>query len=104
MASQKWIVTWDFSERPSGTFYSVFADEFGPEVQRIQRSVAVCQDDFATARLVALLKHYEGSVEYFALDGGARLAPETSREAAEFVNRVHAQRLHARGRKPSRRK
>ena len=101
--SGKWFVAWDFIKRPKTTFYDVYREEFGPEVRRVQRSVVLCKDDFTTARLVALLEWYGAEVVHFVASD-AKLDAERVREARDFVARVHNQRLHARGRKPSKRK
>ena len=68
MTSQKWLVAWDFPKRPVSTFYDIYADEFGPEVKRVQRSVVICKDDFTASRLVALLEFYGANVLYFGVN------------------------------------
>ena len=104
MASQKVLVAWDFSEPPPTTFYDMYRDEFSPaEVKRIQRSVVICQDDFTARRLCALGRAYGATVEAFALQGELPTNRAADREAEEYVERIRSQRLHRRGRRPSRR-
>jgi hypothetical protein len=94
----KWVLAWDFPKRPSNAFYDVYRDEFGPEVQRVQKSVAVVKDDFAARRLRALLEHYGAKVEAFAVNGRQLDDRQADQEAREFVERIHSQRLSQRGR------
>lgn len=100
--SARWLVAWDFVKRPKTTFYDIYANEF-PDVERVQKSVALCRDEFVAARLVALLEYYGAHVVSF-LTERRRLSAEQMQEANEFVERIHSQRLHRRGRKPIRRK
>jgi hypothetical protein len=99
MGKTKWLVAWDFVKRPKSAFYNVFGDEFGPEVERVQKSVAVCKDDFTARRLRALLQWYGASVCAFAVNGATLDAPEQDREAEQFIERIHTQRLARRGRR-----
>ena len=66
----------------------------------IQRSVALCRDDFTASRLAALAAHYGATVACFAIarEGFDRAAEQ---EANAYVERIHRQRLHQRGRRPS---
>ena len=98
-----WLVAWDFPRRPRTTFYDVLADEFNGDIHRVQKSVALCQDDFSAARLSALLEYYGASVLVYRAEQ-TYLPADQMQEASEFVDRVHAQRLHRRGRLPSRRR
>ena len=96
----KWVVAWDFVQRPKRTFYEVLADEFSPaEAKRVQRSVAECQDDFTARRLRALLTYYRAMVVAYAVDGASLDDAQADREAEKYVERVHAQRLSHRGRR-----
>ncbi len=98
MGELKWLVAWDFVKRPKASFYNVFRDEFGPEVERVQRSVSVCKDNFTARRLRALLEWYGACVCAYAVNGATLDDPEVDREARAYVERVHAQRLARRGR------
>jgi hypothetical protein len=94
----KWVVAWDFVRRPKRTFYQVLADEFSPtEARRVQRSVAECQDDYTARRLRALLAYYGASVVAYAINGASLDDARADREADQFVERIHAQRLSRRG-------
>ena len=100
---QKFIVTWDFPKKPPGTFYRVMISEFGTshgggDYELIQRSVAVCRDDFIASRLAALADHFGAKVECLAVQREA-LSSEAQSEARAFVNRILDQRLHRRGRR-----
>jgi hypothetical protein len=103
--NNKFIVAWDFPRKPSGTFYRVLADEFGAshpggDYELIQRSVAVCRDDFVASRLAALAEHFGAKVGCFATEKD-RLTSANQKEACAFVERVLDQRLHRRGRRRS---
>jgi len=68
--TQKHIVAWDFSKRPSGTFYRVINEELGKshpggDYELIQKSVALCRDDFIAGRLAALADHFGAQVVSF---------------------------------------
>ena len=96
----KWVVAWDFAQRPKRTFYQVLADEFSAtEAKRVQRSVAECQDDFTARRLRALLEYYGAAVVAYAVNGASLDDAKSDREAEKYVERVHAQRLAQRGRR-----
>ena len=101
--SAKFLVAWDFPRKPSGTFYRVLRSEFGTSHPRgdyelIQRSVAVCRDDFIASRLAALAEHFGAKVSWFAVERRGCLG-EAQKEAHAFVDRVLSQRLHHRGRR-----
>ena len=103
--SQKYIVAWDFSKKPSGTFYRVLMDEFGTshpggDYELIQRSVAMCRDDFIASRLTALAEHFGACVASFEVEREG-ISQDSRREARGFVERVLHQRLHRRGRRRS---
>ena len=102
---EKYVVAWDFAKKPSGTFYRVLNDEFGTSRSHgvftlIQRSVALCRDDFTASRLAALATYYGATVACFAIarEGFDRAAEQ---EASAFVERILVQRRHQRGRHPS---
>jgi hypothetical protein len=102
---QKYIVAWDFSKKASGTFYRILREELGTahpasEYDLIQRSVALCRDDFIASRLAALAEHFGAKVCAYAIRfDGIRGANED--EARAFVDRILCQRLHRRGRHAS---
>lgn len=101
--SNTFIVGWDFPRKPSGTLYRVLADESGTshpggDYDMIQRSVAVCRDDFIASRLAALAEHFSAKVGCFAIESEG-LSGENQPEACEFVQRVLSRRLRHRGRK-----
>ena len=105
MMTRKYLVAWDFSKKPSGTFYRVLADEFGTshpggDFELIQRSVALCRDDFIASRLAALAEHFGARVASFEVEREG-VSQDTRREARTFVERVLHQRLHRRGRRRS---
>lgn len=96
----KWVVAWDFVQRPKRTFYQVLADEFSlAEAKRVQRSVAECKDDFTARRLRALLSYYGAAVVAYAVNGASLDDAQADREAEKYVERMHAQRLARRGRR-----
>jgi hypothetical protein len=106
--TQKYIVAWDFPKRPSGTFYRVLISELGPshpagEYELIQKSVALCQDDFIASRLGALAEYFGARVVCFLVQREG-INANLRDDAQEFVQRVLYRRLHNRGRYPRRRK
>jgi hypothetical protein len=103
--SEKYLVAWDFSKRPSGTFYRILTEEFGSsypggEVALIQRSVARCRDDFVARRLAALAEYFGAKVDCFQVEQDHR-DDEARTEGRAFVERILHQRLHRRGRRPT---
>ncbi|CAG0986903.1 hypothetical protein ANRL3_02504 [Anaerolineae bacterium] len=103
--TEKYLVTWDFSKKASGTFYRIIRDELGTShpggtYELIQHSVALCRDDFTASRLVALAEYYGAQVKYFAVQPTG-LTTEMQQEARAFVDRILRQRLSRRGRQPS---
>ncbi len=101
--AEKHLVTWDFPQKPSGTFYRLMRDEFGTshgdgDYELIQRSVAVCRDDFIASRIAALAEHFGAKVDCFQIEREG-LNADSQREARAFVERVRSQRLHQRGRR-----
>ncbi len=101
--AEKHLVTWDFSKKPSGTFYRLMRDEFGTShasghYELIQRSVALCRDDFIASRIAALAEHFGAKVDCFRVEREG-LNADSQREAHAFVERVRSQRLHQRGRR-----
>ncbi len=101
--AKKYIVGWDFPKKPGGTFYRVLMNEFGSshpggDYYLVQRSVALCRDDFIASRLAALAEHFGARVVTFSiLEEG--LPADSQKEASEFVNRILSQRLRQRGRR-----
>lgn len=100
--AEKHLVTWDFSKKPSGTFYRVLRDEFGTshshgDYELIQRSVAVCRDDFIASRVTALAEYFGANVRCFAI-ARSGLDASSQSEARQFVTRVLQRRLQHRGR------
>jgi len=103
---KKWLVAWDFPQRPKTTFYQIYHEEFSG-VEYIQSSVVICPDDFTARRLRALLRFYGANVIVCAvsrLDDLDDDDTEADREADEFIIRIHQSRLSRRGRKPSRKR
>jgi len=103
--SEKFLVAWDFSKKANATFYRIVRDEFGTShpggaYEMIQRSVAMCRDDFTASRMVALAEYFGAQVGYFAIRR-ADLNGEMLDEARAFVDRILHQRLSHRGRRPS---
>ncbi len=103
--TQKHIVAWDFSKRPSGTFYRVLNEELGKshpggDYELIQKSVALCRDDFIASRLGALAEYFGAQVVSFIVVRDTSTDPQQA-EAREFVDRILHQRLRRRGRRPS---
>lgn len=101
----KYLVAWDFAKKPSGTFYRILHDEFGDShshgnFELIQRSVAICRDDFTASRVSALAEYFGARVASFKVEREG-IASDARREAGEFVERVLQQRLHRRGRRRS---
>ena len=103
---KKYLVAWDFAKRPGGTFYRVLIEEFGRshpggDYELIQRSVALCRDDFIAGRLAALAEHFGARVDCFQVESRG-FNGDARDEAHAFVERVLHQRLHRRGRRPAR--
>jgi hypothetical protein len=103
LMSSRYLVAWDFPRKPSGTFYRVLSQEFGSshtqgDYTLIQRSVAICNDDFIASRLASLAAHFGAKVACFAI-AGEGFPPETENKAREFVSRILKARRQHRGRK-----
>lgn len=103
--AERYVVTWDFNRKPSATFYRILHDEFGTshpggDYHLIQRSVALCKDDFIASRLAAVAEHFGAKVESFGVAAG--LTDEARQEAHAFVARVLRRRLGQRGRRTGR--
>lgn len=64
----------------------------------IQRSVAICKDDFIASRLASLAGHFGAKVACFAI-ASEGFPSETECEAREFVSRILKTRRQHRGRK-----
>lgn len=64
----------------------------------IQRSIALCRDDFIANRLAALAEYFGANVECFAVERKGANANDR-KEACISVERVLNQRLHRRGRR-----
>jgi len=99
----KYLVAWDFVKKPSGTFYRILHDEFGDshshgDFELIQRSVAICRDDFTASRLAELAVHFGAKVACYIVTREG-ISGERQREAREFLSRVIQQRLKRRGRR-----
>ncbi len=103
MPNSKYLVTWDFPKKPAGTFWRVVLDEFGTshaggDYWLIQKSVALCRDDFTASRLAALAEWFGAQVAAFSVaDEG--LPAESQHSAAEYVARVLKQRIQRRGKR-----
>ena len=97
--TQRYLVAWDFPKKPGGTFYRFLRSEFGDshpngDFYLIQRSVAICKDDFIASRLAALVDHFGAKVACFAI-AREGFTQETENEARSFVERViKARRQH----------
>lgn len=101
--TQRYLVAWDFPKKPGGTFYRVLKAEFGVshpngDFTLIQRSVAICQDDFIASRLAALVDRFGAQVACFAI-AREGFTQETANEARAFVDRVLKARRRQHGRK-----
>jgi hypothetical protein len=99
--SDRWLVAWDFRERPKSTFYDILASEFAPPtVQYVQRSVVIAYGTETAQNLRALCRWYGANVEAFAINGHTLGDVKSERASEEYIARVHQQRLGQRGRKP----
>jgi len=101
--TQRYLVAWDFAKKPGGTFYRFLRNEFGTshpngDFTLIQRSVAICKDDFTASRLAALVDHFGAKVACFAI-AREGFTQETENEARAFVDRALKARRQHRGRK-----
>jgi hypothetical protein len=101
--AERFLVAWDFPRKPSGTFYRVVLDELGTshpggDYELIQRSVALCRNDFSASRLAALAEHFGAKIVCFRVEREG-LNIELQEQARDFVGRVLTQRLHRRGRR-----
>lgn len=92
----RWVVAWDFSERPKRVFYEILDAEFG-DVERVQKSVGVARDAFTARRLRALLECYGAQVCAYAVAPGTLDDVFMDAHAKEFVARVLAARAAKRG-------
>jgi len=100
--SSKYLVTWDFSKKPSGAFYTILDQEYGPQgpqaYELIQRSVAVCRDDFLAYRIAALAEHYGAVIAVYQVSHNG-YESERKEEAREAIERLLQQRIARRGRR-----
>lgn len=101
--TQRFVVAWDFCKKPSNSFYRVVLDELGSshpsgDYEMIQRSVALCRDDFVASRLAALAEHFGARVVSLPVQGEG-LSAEAQNDAREFVVRILSRRLSNRGRR-----
>ncbi len=99
----KYIVAWDFPKKPAGTFWRVVLDEFGSshaggDYWLIQRSVALCRDDFTASRLAALAEWFGARVAAFSVAGEGFTA-EAQQAAVDYCQRVLKQRVQRRGKR-----
>lgn len=99
----RFIVAWDFCKKPSNSFYRVVLDELGSshpggDYEMIQRSVALCRDDFVASRLAALAEHFGARVISLPVKGEG-LSAESQTNARMFVERILSQRWRNRGRR-----
>jgi len=92
-----WLVAWDFAMRPKRNFYEILRDEF-PNLT-IQRSVALCNDDFTARRLRALCEYYGANVIAYAIAPLSLDDTDGDAEASEFIERIHAARRARQGRR-----
>ena len=90
----KHIVVWDFSRKPSATFYRILRDEFGITAgspQYVQRSVVVVGDDFEAYGVAALVEEFGGEALVYGIvdnpDGEKLLE-----EARARIARIRRQR------------
>ena len=101
--ARKYLVAWDFSKKPSNSFYRLTRDEFGTshpngDYELIQRSVAICRDDFVASRIAALAEHFGARVASFVVEREG-IDADAQKEARAFVHRVLSRRLQNRGRR-----
>ena len=101
--SKRHLVAWDFSRKPGGTFYRILNDEFGRshpggDYELIQRSVAMCRDDFTANRLAALAEYFGAQVVGFMIEREG-FNKDAQEEGRAFVERILYQRRHNRGRR-----
>lgn len=98
--TQRYSVAWDFLKKPGGTFYRFLRSEFGDSHPKgdfclIQRSVAICKNDFIAGRLASLVDHFGAKVACFAI-AREGFSHEIECEAREFVSRIPKARHHHR--------
>lgn len=84
-----------------GSFMVSIRQFFALSHKLIQRSVALCRDDFIAGRLTALAEHFGAKTLCLRVEREG-LNVESQNRAREFVGHVLIQRLHRRGRKKSR--
>ncbi len=103
MSNSKWLIAWDFPERPKNTFYEVLTQEFGrANLHFLQQSVYLVRDEHAARELRALARYYGATrVEAFALSGVLSNDAAADRAAETRIHDLHAARLKRRGRKPT---
>jgi len=89
----KHIVVWDFSRKPSATFYRMLSDEFGISAgapEYVQRSTLIVRDGFRAYGIAALVEEFGGTVlvyEVMENPEGAQLMAEARARIAEARRR-----------------
>ncbi|MFQ5340679.1 MAG: hypothetical protein ACE5F6_03940 [Anaerolineae bacterium] len=89
----KHIVVWDFTRKPSATFYRMLGDEFGISAgapEYVQRSTLIVRDGFQAYGIAALVEEFGGTVLVYAVvenPDGAQLMAEARGRIAEARRR-----------------
>lgn len=82
----KWLLFWDFHQRPPTKFYNLLASEFNGDCERLQQSVYLARDVFTARRLAAVAESFGASV--LALDTHGRRLDDPDREGQAYAERV----------------
>jgi len=94
----KHIVVWDFTRKPSATFYRMLGDEFGISAgapEYVQRSTLIVRDGFQAYGIAALVEEFGGTVLVYEVVEN----PEGSQLMAEARARIAEARRRRRSRK-----
>lgn len=82
----KYLLAWDFHQRPPTKFYNLLAGEFNGDCERLQGSVYLARDQFTAARLKALAEAFGAACVAFAVNG--QTLDDPGREGQAFAEQV----------------
>lgn len=94
----KHIVLYDFTRKPSATFYRILKDEFGITAgspEHVQRSALIARDDFAAYGIAALVEEFGGDALVYKISDN----PDGSQLMEEARTRIARIRRQRRSRK-----
>jgi hypothetical protein len=97
----KHIILYDFTRKPSASFYRILKDEFGITAgspEHVQRSALVVRDDFAAYGIAALVEEFGGEALVYRISDNPD-GVHLMEEARSRIARIRRQR-RSRKRRP----